>query len=115
MKRITFDKLTKYGLRANYPGYLFTHSAHPGREFAIARASRSKEGSGEGFRMIDEGHLYDRAAGVSLLRLVPAEPTMKEMEEQAMAKLFAVSAAQIDERVAAMQVYVATYTLQGEE
>lgn len=114
MKRITFDKLSRYGFRPNYPGYLFTHSAHPGREFTIARGSVSDPGSREIYRMTGEWNLYDRASGVSLMRLLKPAPTMKGMEERAMAGLFAVTTAQIEDRITAMQIHAATHSLTGE-
>ena len=40
MKRIKFDKLTRFGYRAGFPGYLLEHSAHPTRRFVIARTSQ---------------------------------------------------------------------------
>lgn len=43
MKKITFGKFTPWGVRANFPGYLLTHSAHPGREFVIAQGSTSRK------------------------------------------------------------------------
>ena len=40
MKKVIFDKQTKFGMvRRGMVGYLFTHSAHPGREFLVTRGT----------------------------------------------------------------------------
>lgn len=65
MASITFTKVTMKITREQYPGYRYTHPNHPGREFALARASATR---GDGaMKLLDRWLLYDVESGVALL------------------------------------------------
>lgn len=64
MKRITFTKLGRYGARPDFPGYLLLHEAHPGREFVIARGSKTQRGNRAALRMTNEWYCFDRGTGL---------------------------------------------------
>lgn len=94
MKRITFDKAVRLdlgegGWRKDYPGYLLRHTEHPGRDFVIARGSKTfHDGT---WRMIEKWYVYDRATGLSITSEMGTRRTRSEMEEHAIARLYNIS------------------------
>jgi len=115
MKRTTFDKAIKLelgGWRKDYPGYLFEHSAHPDREFVIARGSTAA-GLGA-FKFLNWWYLYDKASGISLTSVVEARPTRKEAEEEARCALFRYSPEKIQASIERKTIERMTKILGGE-
>lgn len=114
MKRITFDKAIKLelgGWRKDFPGYLFEHSTHPGREFVIARGSALRNGV---MRLLGTWGLYDKASGISLTSVVEARPTRKEVEEEARCALFRYSPEKIQASIERKVIERMTKILEGE-
>lgn len=72
MKRIAFDKAVgltppqghNFTHRSGFPGYLFLHSNHPGREFVVARNSKSPLGNFFNWRPAAGWAVYDRESGI---------------------------------------------------
>ena len=92
MKRIKFTKLLNQpagAIREGYPGYLFTHTNHPGREFVLARGSQSRGDGSWGHT--NKWNLHDRASGTILNWFVPYCSTRTELEEYALVGLHAVT------------------------
>lgn len=113
MKKITFDKaiLIRFGAwRKDFPGYLFEHSAHPGREFVIARGSRAR--LRDAVVLTREWRFYDRASGINLSVVCGERPTRKEVEEYARAALFRYSPEQVAKIITNKVVERATKILQ---
>lgn len=114
MKRITFDKAIKLelgGWRKDYPGYLFEHSAHPGREFVIARSSATRSGI---LRLLGTWGLYDRVSGIALTTVMDFRPTRKEVEEEAWCALFRHSPEKIQASIERKVIERMTKILEGE-
>lgn len=114
MKRTTFDKAIKLelgGWRKDFPGYLFEHSAHPGREFVIARGSAPRNGV---TRLLGTWGLYDKASGIALTTVMDFRPTRKEVEDEARCALFRHSPEQIEASLTKKVIERMTKILQGE-
>lgn len=119
MKKVTFSKLTVFGYRPGFPGYLLEHSAHPTRKFVIARTSVPRDRSRplEGYNVGKGWAAYEMESGVPL-----AFPTMgvlrastrERLVDMVRSALFLVSEAQIAERVSDFRSLVATKMLKGE-
>lgn len=117
MKKIAFSKLTKYGYRPGFPGYLLEHSAHPTRKFVIAHPSvpRDKSRPLEGYKTREGWAAYEMESGAPL-----AFPTMgvlrastrEKLVDMVRSALFLVSEAQVTARVEQWRVSVATTILE---
>lgn len=116
MKKITFDKLTIYGYRSGFPGYLLEHSQHPGRQFVIARASKPLDKRNPVlFKLLDEWGLYERASGVSLNKLLNVySKTMARAEDRSRSALFTVGEEQLVQHIERRLANAATLALKGE-
>jgi hypothetical protein len=74
MKPITFTKQLKIlsqclkPWRPDYPGYLLTHSDHPGREFVIARGSKITDYYSGDWVHTKRWFFHDLKTGLSLDR-----------------------------------------------
>jgi len=119
MKKIAFSKLTKYGYRPGFPGYLLEHSAHPTRKFVAARPSAPRNESRplEGYKTSKGWAIYELESGAPLhfsetgfLRA----PTLATLEDKARSCLFSVSEEQLAACIEQRRVYVATRMLKGE-
>ena len=107
MKRITFAKaviISRRSLvlgitsRAGYPGYLFTHTNHPGREFVIARGSNYITDNPRRFKHTRFWLLHDRASGLRLMCDVVCA-ARKMCETQAYTYLWLNSPAKLQENL----------------
>jgi len=73
VKQVTFTKLVAPNVkwlavlsRPDYPGYLYEHPAHPGREFVLARTCNAVPGDPVRYTQTGMWHMYDRASGFAL-------------------------------------------------
>jgi len=107
MKRITFTKaviISRRSLvlgitsRAGYPGYLFTHISHPGREFVIARGSNYILEDPRRFKRTRFWLLHDRASGLRLMCDMVCT-TLKMCETQAYTYLWLNSPEKLQENL----------------
>ena len=116
MKKIKFDKLTIYGYRSGFPGYLLEHSQHPGRQFVIARSSKPLDMRNPVlFKLLDGWGLYERASGVSLNKLLNVRSkTMARAEDCSRSALFTVGEGRLVQHIESCLANVATLTLKGE-
>ena len=116
MKKITFDKLTIYGYRSGFPGYLLEHSQHPGRQFVIARCSKPLDKRNPVlFKLLNEWGLYERASGVPLGKLLSVySKTRARAEDRSRSALFTVGEEQLVQYIESCLANVATLTLKGE-
>lgn len=117
MKRIAFDKLTRFGYRAGFPGYLLEHSAHPTRRFVIARTSQPFDFANPlaGCKLNKDWGVYDWESGASLAKLGFGYcKTMARAEDHARAHLFTLGEEKIAKHIEGCLVKVATLTLKGE-
>ena len=97
MKRITFTKACKVDpkypkrlARPNYLGYLFTHPTHPGREFVVARCSKTTNAAGTTYRTTAYWALHDRKTGLGINTKDNAK-TMTARAESALAWLSVIT------------------------
>lgn len=117
MKKVTFSKLTMFGYRPEFPGYLLEHPAHPTRKFVIA-AVTFPTNPGDPLREYGETGewgVYDLESGVPLSKLgITPERTRHALRVKARNILYAISEARIAERVSDFRSLVATKILKGE-
>lgn len=117
MKKVTFSKLTMFGYRSKFPGYLLEHPAHPTRKFVIATVSFPTN-LGDPLRdygETGEWGLYDLESGVPLSKLgITPKRTRHALQVKARNVLYIISEAQIAERVSDFRSLVATKMLKGE-
>jgi hypothetical protein len=98
MKKVIFDKQTKFGLvRRGMVGYLFTHSAHPGREFLVTRGTNRTYSEGN-VQFNGFWYAFEYPAGTPLTDKGNATKTRREEHENALATLHAITPEQLDER-----------------
>ena len=117
MKKITFDKLTIYGYRSGFPGYLLEHSAHPTRQFVIARTSQPLDRTNPlaGCKLNKNWVVYDWESGVSLAKLGFGHcKTMARAEDHARAHLFTLGEEKIAKYIEGCLMKAATLQLKGE-
>ena len=117
MKRTTFDKLTRYGYRAGFPGYLLEHSAHPTRRFVIARTSNviDKANPMAGYSLRKDWGVYDWESGAPLVKLGFGYcKAMTRAEDHARAHLFTLGEEKIAKHIEECLVKVATLMLKGD-
>lgn len=113
MKKIIFDKQTKFGqVRGGLVGYLFTHTAHPGREFLVTRGTKrtlaEDDAQFNGF-----WYAFEYPAGTPLTVKGTACTTREGAYELALAKLHTITPEQLDERRENWRVAFATAVLRS--
>ena len=113
MKKVIFDKQTKFGLvRRGMVGYLFTHPAHPGREFLVTRGTKrtyiESDVQFNGF-----WYAFEYPAGTPLTDIGKATKTRREAHENALAVLHTTTPEQLDERRDQWRTTLATAILRS--
>ena len=110
MKKINFDKVTKYGVR-QVVGYVIKHSCHPNRQFVICRGTKTYNDAS--YKVLDNWAVYDRTTGVQIPGFgIPK--TRKEMEETLLTRLYKYTPEAIQLKVENQQLRIATHILTGE-
>jgi hypothetical protein len=113
MKKVIFDKQTKFGLtRRGVVGYLFTHSAHPGREFLVTRGTK-RTPTEEDVQYNGFWYAFEYPAGTPVLGTGAEATTRKETYERALAKLHTITPEQLDERRENWRITFATAVLRS--
>jgi hypothetical protein len=113
MKKVIFDKQTKYGLvRRGMVGYLFTHSDHPGREFLVTRGTK-RTFTEDDVRLNGFWYAFEYPAGTPLTNKGEAHSTRKGTYELALATLSTLTPEQLDARREWWKVTVATAVLRS--
>lgn len=110
MKKVTFDKATEirlgqshgYTHRLDFPGYLLTHSDHPGREFVVARSSTSPPYDFLDWSFTTGWSVYDRVTGIRINGT--KRKTRAEAVEAAIWQLSHMAPKDYDERVREVQI-----------
>lgn len=112
MKKVIFDKQTMFGLtRRGLVGYLFTHPAHPGREFLVARGTK-RTPTEDDVRFNEFWYAFEYPAGTPLTSAQEAA-TRARAHERALAKLHTITPEQLDERRENWRVAFATAVLRS--
>jgi hypothetical protein len=112
MKKVTFDKPTKFGFyRKGVTGYLFTHSQHPGREFIVARGTKPIPQNEEGFRYDKDWYAYEMASGAFISG--SRATTRGASLSRAIERLCIVTPEHIDERIESAKLKFATAVLRS--
>lgn len=111
MKRITFTEVNLKVTRHDWPGYLYLHPNHPGREFVIARGSKTVNGT-----LCESAfwNLYDRASGVIVLngtKFPHQTERRRTMEARAAERLTTFSPEQVAKYVGNQLAKIATARL----
>jgi len=113
MKKIIFDKQTRFGLvRRGMVGYLFTHSAHPGREFLVTRGTK-RTYSEDNVQFNGFWYAFEYPAGTPLTEKGYAAKTRREEHENALAKLHTITPEQLDARREKWRITFATAVLRS--
>lgn len=113
MKKIIFDKQTRFGLtRRGLVGYLFTHPAHPGREFLVTRGTK-RTFTEDDVRFDGFWYAYEYPAGTPVLDTGTVATTRARAHERALAKLHTITPEQLDERRENWRITFATAVLRS--
>ena len=113
MKKIIFDKQTRFGLvRRGMVGYLFTHSAHPGREFLVTRGTK-RTSTEDNVRFNKFWYAFEYPAGTPLTSADEAAATRAGAHELALAVLHTLTPEQLDARREKWRVTFATAVLRS--
>lgn len=113
MKEVSFDKQTRFGLvRRGMVGYLFTHPAHPGREFLVTRGTERTFTEGD-VRFNGFWYAFEYPAGTPLTSAEEAAATRGEAHERALAKLHTITPEQLDARREKWRITFATAVLRS--
>lgn len=113
MKMVIFDKQTKFGLvRRGMVGYLFTHSAHPGREFLVTRGTK-RTYTEDDVQHSKFWYALEHPAGTPLTGKGTAAKTRRETHEDALSMLHNTTPEQLDARRERWRVTFATAVLRS--
>lgn len=113
MKKVIFDKQSKFGLvRRGMVGYLFTHPAHPGREFLVTRGTK-RTYTEDDVRYNGLWYAFEYPAGTPLTSKDGAGKTRKQTLEDALAKLHTITPEQLDARREKWRITFATAVLRS--
>lgn len=113
MKKVTFDKQTKFGLvRRGMVGYLFTHPAHPGREFLVTRGTK-RTYTEDDVQFSRFWYAFEYPAGTPLTDKDRVGTTRKGAHELALAMLHTITPEQLDARREKWRITFATAVLRS--
>ena len=113
MKKVSFDKQTRFGrVRMGMVGYLFTHPAHPGREFLVTRGTE-RTSTEDDVQFSGFWYAFEYPAGTPLTSAEEASATRARAHERALAKLHTITPEQLDERREKWRITFATAVLRS--